>query len=427
MTVLELDLSFLFVIAVILTWFMIAYQFVLTVFGFVNFMKSLKERQRVDASVFDLPTCSILIPAHNEDKVIGATLEAMLNLEYPKDRLKIIVINDGSTDGTRGIVERYRCQDPRVELFDIPRDRGGRGKSRALNLGIAHVASDVVAVYDADNTPEKNALKYLVMALISHKELGAVLGKFRTVNKNHNLLTRFINVETLSFQSMLQAGRWQMHNIATLPGTNFVMWTWLIRGMDGWDEEALTEDSELSIRIYQQGYKIKFVPYAVTYEQEPQEWRVWAKQRMRWVRGNNYVLAKFLKQITRFKSRRLAFDVLYILSLYYIFFFAILISDGLFIVSAANLVSIALPGPYTLVWLLAFVLFIVEIMLAISYDYEDKARNLWLIILMYFTYCQFWIFIVLRAMYLEHVKKERRVWDKTIRFERERPEVPVAH
>jgi len=427
MTVLELDLSFLFVIAVILTWFMIAYQFVLTVFGFVNFMKSLKEKQHVDESVFDLPTCSILIPAHNEDKVIGATLEAMLNLEYPKDRLKIIVINDGSTDGTREIVERYICQDPRVELFDVPRGEGGKGKSRALNLGIARVTSEVVAIYDADNTPERSALRYLVAGLISYKELGAVLGKFRTVNKNHNLLTRFINVETLSFQSMLQAGRWQMHHIATLPGTNFVMWTWLIREMSGWDEEALTEDSELSIRIYQQGYKIKFVPYAVTYEQEPQEWRVWAKQRMRWVRGNNYVLAKFFKQITKFKNKRLAFDILYTLSLYYVFFFAILISDGLFVISAANLVSITLPGPYTFVWLMAFVLFTLEIMLAISYDYEDKVRNLWLVILMYFTYCQFWIYIVLRAMYLEHVKRERRVWDKTVRFEIKHPGAPDAH
>ena len=148
---------------------------------------------------------------------------------------------------------------------------------------------------------------------------------------------------------------------------------------------------------------------------------------MRWVRGNNYVLAKFFKQITKFKNKRLAFDILYTLSLYYVFFFAILISDGLFVISAANLVSITLPGPYTFVWLMAFVLFTLEIMLAISYDYEDKVRNLWLVILMYFTYCQFWIYIVLRAMYLEHVKRERRVWDKTVRFEIKHPGAPDAH
>jgi cellulose synthase/poly-beta-1,6-N-acetylglucosamine synthase-like glycosyltransferase len=172
-----------------------------------------------------------------------------------------------------------------------------------------------------------------------------------------------------------------MHNIATLPGTNFVVWTSLIRQLGGWDEKALTEDSELSIRICQEGYKIKFIPYAITHEQEPQEWRVWVRQRMRWVRGNNYVLGKFFRQIPKFKSKRLAFDVLYTLSLYYVFFAAIAISDGLFIVSVTNLVSIVLPGPYTFVWVMAFFLFIAETILAISYDEEDRLRNIPLLVL----------------------------------------------
>jgi len=271
MSILEVDLSFLFVVAVILTWFMIAYQFALTVFGYVNFVKSIREKRTVDAGAYDLPSCTIMIPAHNEAKVIGATVQAMLALEYPADRLKILVINDGSTDETASIVQEFVSRDRRVELFTVPPGQGGKGKSRALNLGFRNVKTDVVAIYDADNTPEPRALRYLVAQLVSHKELGAVIGKFRTVNKHATLLTRFINIETLGFQSILQAGRWQMHNISTLPGTNFVMWTHLIRSLDGWDEEALTEDSELSIRIYEKGYKIKYIPYAITYEQEPQE------------------------------------------------------------------------------------------------------------------------------------------------------------
>ncbi len=417
MTVLEVDLSFLFVIAVILIWFMIAYQFVLAVFGFINYVRSMKEKEDVDGQVFTFPSCSILIPAHNEEKVIGATIESMLNLDYPKKKLRIIVINDGSTDSTKKIIERYAKRDSRVELFDIPKGKGGKGKSRALNLGVKRVKSDVIAVYDADNTPEKNSLRYLVAQLLLNKELGGVIGKFRTVNKNHNLLTKFINVETLSFQSMLQAGRWQMHGIATLPGTNFVMWTSIIRQLDGWDEEALTEDSELSIRIYEAGYKIKYIPYAITYEQEPQEWKVWIKQRMRWVRGNNYVVSKFLKHIPNFKNKRLAFDLLYTLALYYIFFAAIIISDLLFVLSGLSLVSISLPGPYTIVWIMAFFLFLFEIMLAISYDGEDSPGKIGLLVLMYFTYCQLWIYIVLKAAYFEYIKKDKRFWEKTVRFD----------
>jgi cellulose synthase/poly-beta-1,6-N-acetylglucosamine synthase-like glycosyltransferase len=216
---------------------------------------------------------------------------------------------------------------------------------------------------------------------------------------------------------MLQAGRWQMNNIATLPGTNFVMWNWLIQKLNGWDEEALTEDSELSIRIYEEGYKIKFIPYAVTYEQEPESWKVWIKQRMRWVRGNNYVISKFFKEIPKFKNRRLAFDLLYTLALYYVFFAAIIISDFLFIISVFNLVSMTLPGPYTFVWIMAFVLFIFEIVLAISFDEEDSFGKVGLIILMYFTYCQLWIYIVLKAAYSDKIKKEKKTWSKTVRFD----------
>lgn len=424
MTYLEVDLSFLFVVAVILIWFMILYQVILTIFGYINFIRSAKERKRIDSEpADDYPTCTILIPAHNEEKVIGATIEAMLKLVYPEDKLEIIVINDGSSDKTKEIVEGYLKENKKLKLYNIPKGEGGKGKSRTLNLGIREAGGEIIAIYDADNTPDKDSLRYLVANLIENKELGAVLGKFRTVNKNRNLLTRFINIETLSFQSMLQAGRWQMHRIATLPGTNFVMWHHLIKQLNGWDEEALTEDSELSIRIYELGYKIKFIPYAITYEQEPESWSVWIKQRMRWVRGNNYVISKFFRHIPKFKNKRLGFDLLYTLALYYVFFAAILISDFLFIISALNLVSIVLPGPYTFVWIMAFVLYICEIMLALSFDREDSVNKLWLIILMYFTYCQMWIFIVIKAFYIEKIKKEKRTWDKTVRFGTPPPEI----
>jgi cellulose synthase/poly-beta-1,6-N-acetylglucosamine synthase-like glycosyltransferase len=396
---------------------MIAYQFVLTVFGYINYVRSIREKQLADGAAIDFPSCTILIPAHNEEKVIGDTVQAMLALRYPREKLRIIIINDGSQDRTEEIVRQYAESDERVILFNVPKGEGGKGKSRALNLAIPKVQSDIIAVYDADNTPDPDALRYLVIQLVHNKELGAVIGKFRSINKHATLLNRFINIETLSFQSMLQAGRWQLHKVATLPGTNYVMWTHLLRSLNGWDEEALTEDSEMSIRLYEEGYKIKFIPYAITYEQEPQEWKVWLKQRLRWVRGNNYVITKFWKDLPKFESKRVAFDLLYTLSLYYVFFVAMIISDILFIVSAVGLVSMSLPGPYTIVWMMAFILFIFEIILTISYDDEDTLSNIFVILLMYFTYCQLWIYLVLKASYIEFIKKEKHTWDKTVRFD----------
>ncbi len=416
-SLLELDLSIIFVLSVILIWFMIFYQLILTMAGFFHYRSSRKEKKKVDTMKFDFPKVTILIPAHNEEKVISYTLEVMLQLDYPPDKLDILVVNDGSSDATAEIVQKYSKKDSRLRLYNVPKGEGGKGKSRALNLGLKQTDAEFIAVYDADNTPDPSALKYLMAQMLQDKTLGAALGKFRTVNKNRNLLTRFINIETLSFQSILQAGRWKLLKIATLPGTNLVIRRNILDKLNGWDEDAITEDSELSIRIYMEGYRIKFVPYSLTYEQEPESWSAWIKQRTRWVQGNNYVGKKFLKEIPSFKNKFLAVELLYMLSLYYVFLVALVSSDILFLLGVFNVLVINLPGPYTLVWIVGIVLFLMEILLALSYDKEDKFSNLLLTFLMYFTYCQVWIYIVGRAIYLDVIKKEKRTWVKTERFE----------
>lgn len=421
-TAFGLGISVVFLLSVILIWFMIAYQLILTLAGFFHDRSSLKEKRRVDAMLFNFPKVTVLIPAHNEEKVIAHTLRAMLALDYP--RLDILVINDGSSDRTAEIVTRAAASDGRLRLFNVPAGEGGRGKSRALNLGLRQTDAEYVAVYDADNTPDASALKYLMANMLMDNSLGAVLGKFRTVNRDRNLLTRFINIETLSFQSMLQAGRWKLFRISTLPGTNFVVRHSLLDALGGWDEEAITEDSELSIRIYMEGQRIKYVPYSVTYEQEPETWRVWTRQRTRWVQGNNYVGKKFLKKIPAFRNKILALELFYLLSLYYFFLFAIVGSDAIFLLGVFKVASMSLPGPYTAVWVLALFLFFLEILLALSYDREDRFSNIILTALMYFTYCQLWIFIVGRAIYYDVIKREGRKWVKTERFD-VRPKVPV--
>ena len=236
------------------------------------------------------------------------------------------------------------------------------------------------------------------------------------MNRDKNWLTKFISIETLSFQSILQAGRWALFKVATLPGTNYVIWRRLIEELQGWDEEAITEDSELSIRIYQKGYRIKYIPFAVTFEQEPETLGVWVKQRTRWARGNNYVLTKFLREIPRFQNKFIAVEMLYLFSLYYLFLLAIGISDFIFVLNVTHLIALPLPGPYTTVWILAIFLFALEIFLVLSYEGEDSLKNLFLIMAMYLTYCQFWIYVVCKAIYLDYIKREKRTWTKTIRF-----------
>ena len=409
--------DFLFLIAVIIMWFMIGYQFILTVAGQVLYRKARHELQDIQQHPPNYPRVTILVPAHNEAIVIARTVRSLLALDYPPELLDILVIDDASTDATPAILDELAAENRRVRVLHRVPPEGGRGKSAALNAAYKLTDSEYIAVYDADNQPEANALKLLMAHMVRHPKLGAALGMFRTGNKNRNLLTRCINIEGLSFQWILQAGRWQLLKVATLPGTNFVMRRSLLEQLDGWDEEALTEDSELSIRIYQAGFQIAFVPYSVTWEQEPENLRVWLKQRTRWVRGNNYVIGKLLHSIMKSRSRVLAFEMLYTLSLYYLFLIAIIASDAIFILGLCGIKLVSIYGPFTEVWIAALVLYLLEIFLALSYNREDTPSNSLLSLIMYFTYSQAWLIVVFRAFWADYIKREKRVWDKTVRFD----------
>jgi cellulose synthase/poly-beta-1,6-N-acetylglucosamine synthase-like glycosyltransferase len=408
-----LDGLFLFSVSVI--WAMILYQLILTFFGYRYrqlIEKAWDEQPHADAS---FPSVSILIPSRNEAVVISQTLKRMLSLDYPEDKLEIVVINDGSTDNTGEIVRKQAEKDQRISLIDLPRADVGSGKSHALNLGLKQAKHEFIAVYDADNNPESGALKQLVIHLASDDSLGAVIGKFRTLNRKRNLLTRFINIETLAFQWILQAGRYRVFQIAILPGTNCVIRKSVLEDCGGWDEAAITEDAELSVRIYQKGWKIKFVPTAVTWEQEPEKLRTWIRQRTRWVRGNNYVIRKFTKPALMMKNRFLFLEFLYLFLLYYLFLGAIVVSHLIFLLCSLGILSVTIPGPYTAVWISAFFLFVLEIILVLSYEDEDNFMNFLMTSLMYFTYCQLWLVVVFRGLYLDVIKKGMGIWDKTER------------
>jgi len=407
-----------FVVSVVLIWFMLVYQFVLSLLGFVYSHLTGRERRGLEADVIDLPSISLLIPAHNEGVVLDRTLEAMSELDYPTDRFEVILINDASTDNTGEIAARWAALHPHIRVVNLTAAERTGGKSAALNRGLRLARFENIAVYDADNTPEPRALLHLGVQLGANADVGAVIGTFRTINRSKNLLTRMISIEGISYQWIVQAGRWMLLGVCTLPGTNLVIRRSILVKLGGWDEEALTEDAELSIQIYEAGYKIKYVPYAVTWEQEPERLRSWFRQRSRWVRGNNYVLLKHARRLLRIKPRRLGVELLYTMALYYIFFAAIVLSDILFLVGLVGLVRIDLPGPYNEVWLLAFALFVAEVTLALSREEgEDSLVNILLTALSYFTYCQLWIPVVCKGFYDDVVRRKARVWAKTERFE----------
>lgn len=237
-------------------WGLMFINIVLSVGGFIYIMRM----YRTDGhkSISEYPMVTIMVPAHNESIVIQKTMEALLKLDYPKDKYEIIVVNDNSTDNSMEVLKQIQHNNPDFRIIVINTDNivGGKGKSNALNIALSVASGTVIAIYDADNTPERQALKILVENLMSDDKLGAVIGKFRTRNKYASLLTRFVNIETLAYQCMNQAGRFFFFKLCTIPGTNYVIRRELIDQMGGWDVNALAEDTEISFRLYRMGYYI---------------------------------------------------------------------------------------------------------------------------------------------------------------------------
>jgi len=410
-------LDLLFLVCVVIIWLMIAYQLILTFAGYRYRRKIFTEQQEMEKNPQELKPVSIMVPARNEGLVIERTLQRILKLDYPQKMLEVVIINDGSTDDTASIVENMAQLDSRIKLVSLPVGETGHGKAYALNYGLKQCSHDIIAIYDADNNPQQNSLKILVPHLLQDDSLAAVIGKFRTVNRERNWLTRFINIETLAFQWILQAGRYNMSKVAILPGTNYIIKKSVLDELGGWDEKAITEDSELSVRIYEKGFNIKFVPLSVTWEQEPEKLSVWIKQRTRWVRGNNYVIKKFASSMIRLKSKFLVMEFIYLFALYYLFLTATVISHLLFLLCSLGVVSLNVPGPYFGVWVSAFLLFVLEIIVVLSYEQEDSKKNILFTVLMYFTYCQLWLYVVFKSLTLDLRRHRVGVWDKTERFD----------
>lgn len=414
-------IDYLFLYSLVSIWVVLLFNIFLTLSGY-KFYTSVTNHIPNVLEMEEFPFVSIMVPAHNEEKVIGRTVKSLLTLNYPDDKMELIVINDNSSDNTGEILEVIRREFPHknFKVITTTKENGGKGKSNALNIGFKSAVGEFIAVYDADNTPEKLALRYLINRIINDHSLGAVIGKFRTRNKEKNLLTRFINIETLSFQWMAQAGRWQLFKLTTIPGTNFMIRRSILEEIGGWDINAIAEDTEISFQIYKLGYKIAFMPLAVTWEQEPETLRVWFKQRTRWAKGNVYVLLKYIKKIFKGTPASVIFDVSYFFSIYFLFLSSVIISDVIFILGIFTKVKVNIPGNFFLLWMLAYLLFILEVSIALTMEKgESSIKNIGIVALMYFTYCQMWMLVAIKGIILyikDKVLKKEAKWYKTERF-----------
>ena len=231
--------DYLSLFAMISIWTLLGINIFLAVGGAIYYYKMANTDPHVELDEY--PFVSVMVPAHNEQAVVKRTVEALLRFDYPQDRYEVIVINDNSSDDTARVLKELQelHSDRYLIVVNTNNIVGGQGKSNALNIGYSVARGEVFAIYDADNTPETTALRLLVENLMADDSLAAVIGKFRTRNRNASLLTRFVNIETLAHQCMNQAGRWFYFGLCTIPGTNFVIRRSIVEEIGGWDPGAV--------------------------------------------------------------------------------------------------------------------------------------------------------------------------------------------
>jgi peptidoglycan-N-acetylglucosamine deacetylase len=223
------------------------------------------------------PQITVLIPAYNEEGAIVDTVSAALASHYP--HLEVIVVNDGSTDRTAELVQRNFGRDLRVRLLMQP----NRGKPTALNHGLAEATGEVIISIDADTIVDPDAIPRLVRHFADPK-VGAVAGNVKVMNRN-KWLTRWQALEYITSQNLEKRAFDLLNCIPVVPGAVGAWRTDLLRASGGFSGETVAEDTDLTLTIRRDGWKILYDEDAMGRTEVPDTMDALVRQRFRWTFG----------------------------------------------------------------------------------------------------------------------------------------------
>ena len=265
------------------------------------------------------PTVSVLIPARNEEKVIGRILQRMSELTYPKEKLEVIAIDDGSTDRTGEITETFAREHDHIKVVHRSLEDGGKGKPVALNHGLKYAKGKIVFCFDADYYPQRDIIEKLI-ACFKDPNVGAVQGRVTVLNEPSTLVTRLVALERTGGYRVDQFARNSLGLIPQFGGTVGGFRRSLIESLGGWDPNMLAEDTDLTFKVYLAGYKVKYVNDAECYEEAVKNWLFYWRQRSRWAKGHMQCAFRHLWPLVRSKNLQLRekIDGFLLLNIYFV-------------------------------------------------------------------------------------------------------------
>lgn len=243
-----------------------------------------------------LPRVAVVVPAWNEGPVLAASLERLMRLQYPQDRLRVFVVDDASTDDTPDVVRAKAAEHPgRIVL--LRREQGGQGKAHTLNHGIAHLLQDdwmqALLIMDADVIYRPDALRRMTRHLADER-VGAVTAYIREGSRRPGAVARFIGYEYVTAQACARRAQNVMGAIACLAGGAQLHTRANLEAIGGRiDTSTLAEDTFTTFLTQLDGRTVVFDGQAVVLAEEPDSVRALWKQRVRWARGNVQITQRF--------------------------------------------------------------------------------------------------------------------------------------
>ncbi len=252
----------------------------------------------------DWPQVTIFVAAHNEEAVIEDCLENLMRVDYPADRMRIVPVNDRSSDRTREIIDSVTARYPgRIEPFH--RTSGKPGKAAALKDATAQVTTPFIIVFDADYLPSRGLIKRL-MAPFFDPEVGAVMGRVVPMNVGANLLTRLLDLERSGGYQVDQQARMNLGLVPQYGGTVGGIRLAALEAVGGWHDDVLAEDTDLTFRLLLGGWQTVYHNRSECYEEVPQSWAVRVRQIKRWAKGHNQAMVRHAGRLLRSRSVALA-------------------------------------------------------------------------------------------------------------------------
>lgn len=248
---------------------------------------------------------AVLIPAHNEAKVVGHLIENLKAQDYPKECYEIFVSCDNCTDDTVEVVKSHGVN--ALVRTDLSRS----GKTWNVRWALTRLPMDdvdAVVMFDADNLAERDFLSRMNDYMEAHPEAEAIQGVLDVKNPHDNWLTRAYALAYWYTNRFWQLARGLWGLSCTLGGTGLVIRTSTLRRL-GWNLESLTEDLEMSTRIILSGDRVHWNDHAVVYDEKPVDYRASVRQRTRWMQGHYWVCWHYGKQALKlfFKTRRIQY------------------------------------------------------------------------------------------------------------------------